>query len=77
MLDDGRKVYALWMLIDMNDKYKRPIYVCDSARELAEYCGYKNAKTVMSMASHARKSGYACKVERVILTREEWIECHS
>lgn len=52
------------------DQYELPIHIADTAKELAELVGVKNAVTIMSAISHANKRGNRCKYVRVPIIEE-------
>jgi len=64
-----RKPCFVWMEIT-KDKYELPIHIADSAKELAELTGAKNATTILSAIYHANKRGGRCKYIRVPITDE-------
>lgn len=65
----NRKPRFVWMEIS-KDRYELPIYVADSAKELAELTGKQNATAIISAVSHAKKRGGWCKYTRVPITEE-------
>lgn len=64
-----RKPHFLWMEIS-KDRYELPIHIADTAKELAELTGAKNATTIISAIYHANKRGGWCKYIRVPTTEE-------
>ena len=64
-----RKPHFLWMEVS-KDQYELPIHIADTAKELAELAGAKNAVTIISTISHANKRGSRCKYVRVPIEEE-------
>lgn len=58
-----RKNGALWVYVT-DDKYEFPIYVCDTALELASKLGVSDT-AVYSAISHAKRRGFNCRYKRV------------
>lgn len=59
-----KKPSFVWMEIT-KDQYELPIHVADSAKELAELTGAKNAATILSAIYHTNKRGGKCKYIKV------------
>lgn len=54
----------LWLLTTM-DEYELPIFVTDTAEELAKLVGVKSADSVISAMTKSRQRGYRCKYKKV------------
>lgn len=46
-----------WLLVTP-DKYELPLYVADSAQELADYCGVIRNTIYSTMSRHSERSRY-------------------
>lgn len=68
---------CLWILTDIHDPLELPIYVADSASQMARYCGI-SVDSVCSRISHTESGRIKgrTKFHRVHLTEEEWEWCH-
>lgn len=51
-----RKPYFLWMQVS-NDEYELPLYVADTAKELAEFAGVKSPTSIIAAVYHAEQRG--------------------
>lgn len=51
-----RKPYFLWMQV-LNDEYELPLYVADTAKELAEFAGVKSPTSIIAAVYHAEQRG--------------------
>lgn len=54
----------LWLEVT-RDEYELPIYVADSAGELAKFAGVKNATSIISAIGKAKKKGHRCKYKKI------------
>lgn len=54
----------LWLEVT-KDEYEFPIYIADTAEELAKLTGVKSGTSVISAMYHARKHKYWCKYKKV------------
>lgn len=63
MTKKKRKPKYVWMLVS-NDKYELPLYVADTAQELADILGIP-VINVTSAMSHARRRGNNCKYKKI------------
>jgi len=61
---------TLWMAIDLKDKYKLPLYVCESPHEMAKRFN-TTVINVWSSYSHYKQSGKERKFMKVEVEDED------
>lgn len=64
-----REPQFLWMEVS-RDEYELPLAVADSAAELSRVLGLKDANSVLSAISRARRHGYWCKYRKIPYLKE-------
>lgn len=62
----------LWLKVT-NDKYELPIYVCDTAKELAELCGVKTNSLYSNIGKYKAGKLASCRYRVVEIEGSE--EC--
>lgn len=70
----GKHDTYMWMYVEKTGK-QLPLYVADSASELAEKIGV-SPSTVVSSVMYAEKRGGDSRYIRVEMSQEDWDWCH-
>lgn len=64
------KSHFLWLMVT-HDEYEFPIYIADTADQLAAMAGVKGATAIVSAIKKARDRGYWCRYRKVLIDPDD------